>query len=224
MAYHIDLQRISLDQYSTRLKTAYLPPSRVMLRERTEERFNHLRELGIKNLNELIRFLKKKENVEELQKTAYFSGDYLKILLRELNSMLPKPNKISEFPGISDVDVEKMEKSGIKNTIQLYDRIVSLKKREDLSETTGIEASVILELTKLTDLSRIKWVSPVFARMLYDLGFDTVEKISKADPVVLHQKIIQINKERKIYKGQIGLNDIRILVDAAKEVLLEIEY
>jgi hypothetical protein len=60
--------------------------------------------------------------------------------------------------------------------------------------------------------------------MLYDLGIDTVEKASKADPVELHARINQLNKEKSIYKGQIGLNDIKIFVNAAKEVPLEIEY
>jgi hypothetical protein len=60
--------------------------------------------------------------------------------------------------------------------------------------------------------------------MLYELGIDTVEKASKADPEKLHASINLLNKERKIYKGQIGLNDMKIFVNAAKEIPLEIEY
>ena len=60
--------------------------------------------------------------------------------------------------------------------------------------------------------------------MLYDLGIDTVEKASKTDPVELNAKINQLNKEKNIYKGHFGLNDMKIFVNAAKEVPLEIEY
>jgi len=63
-----------------------------------------------------------------------------------------------------------------------------------------------------------------FAQMLYDLDYDTVEKASQADYTELHTKINQINKEQRIYKGQIGLNDIKIFVNAAKDVPLVIEY
>lgn len=152
------------------------------------------------------------------------SGDYLTILLRELNNTLPKPNKIADFTGISKDTVAKLEKIGIKNTVKLYDRIITTESRKELAESIGVGDSEILELTKLTDLSRIKWVGVTFARMLYDLGVDTVEKATKSDPIDLHARINQMNKEKNIYKGHIGLNDIKIFVNAAKEVPLEIEY
>jgi hypothetical protein len=60
---------------------------------------------------------------------------------------------------------------------------------------------------------------------LYESGFDTVKKVSIANYEDLYKKITQINKERNLYKGQIGLNDMKLCsVNAAKEVPLEIEY
>jgi uncharacterized protein YueI len=76
----------------------------------------------------------------------------------------------------------------------------------------------------LTDISRIKWVGATFARMLYHVGVDTAEKASKADYKELHKQIIQINKEKNFYKGQIGLHDMKLFVKAAKEVSLEVIY
>lgn len=224
MGYYIDLATISIDSYTTKLKSAYLPPSRMILRERLEERFGHFKDIGIKNVKELLQLLKKKDKLAELSKIECLSGDYLKILLRELNSMLPKPNRIKEFTGISADTASRLEKIGIMNTVKLYNRVIDAKSRKELANETGIDNAVILELTKLTDLSRIRWVGVTFARMLYDLGIDTVDKASKADPVDLHKKINQLNKEKNIYKGQIGLNDIRIFVDVAKEVPKEIKY
>jgi hypothetical protein len=60
--------------------------------------------------------------------------------------------------------------------------------------------------------------------MLYAIGIDTVEKVAKADYVELYKNIIQINKAQHYYKGQIGLNDMKLFVNAAKDVPLEIEY
>ena len=224
MGYYIDLEKISIDNYRKKLETAYLPPSRMMLKNKLDERFGYFKSIGIRNVQELIQLLKKKDKFEELIKINFLSEDYLTILLRELKSTLPKPNKISEFVGISADLVSQLERIGIKNTRQLYEKVIDSKKREELSEVTGISEPEILELTKLTDLSRIKWVGSTFARMLYDLGVDTVNKASKADPIDLHARINQINKEKNIYKGQIGLNDIKIFINAAKEVPLEIEY
>ncbi len=224
MGYYIDLESITIDQYKEKLDSGYLPPSRMILKEKLDERLDHFKNMGLTNVKELIQTLKKKEKLEEFSKVDCLSVDYLKILLRELNSILPKPNKINEFPDISEETVSKLEEIGIKNTQKLYDRIITKINRKELSEETGISEEEILELTKLTDLSRIKWVGVNFARMLYDLGFDTVEKASEADPVNLHKRINKINKEKGIYKGHIGLNDIRIFVNAANEVPQEVEY
>lgn len=224
MGYYIDIEKITIDAYRKKLESAYLPPSRMILKDKLDERFGYFENLGIKNVKGLIQLLKKKDKFAELSKIEYFSGDYLTILLRELNSTLPKPNKLADFVGISKETVDKLEKIGIKRTEKLYDKVIKKSDRQRLADSTGIDYQNIVELTKLSDLSRIKWVGANAARMLYDLGFDTVEKVSKADYNDLHKKINQLNKEQGIYKGAIGLNDIKILINAAKDVPLEIEY
>lgn len=224
MGYYIDLEKITIDDYSNKLISAYLPPGRMMLKEKRGERFGYFKHIGINNIKELLFLLKKKDKLAELQKIDCFSGDYLTVLLRELNSTLPKPNKIADFAGISQDSISKLERIGITNTEKLYDRIVTSDKRHDLALSTGIKDSDILELSCLSDLSRIKWVGVTFARMLYDLGIDTTEKASKSDPVDLHFRINQLNKSNGIFKGQIGLNDIKIFIAAAKEIPFEIEY
>ena len=224
MGYYIDMEKITLDDYRTRLKSAYLPPGRMILKDRPDERFGYFKSIGIKNVKELIQLLGKKARFAELSKVDCLSGEYLTILLRELNSTLPKPNKIADFTGISKDTVDKLEKIGIKNTEILYYKVLTKSDRQKLVTLSGISEKDILELTKLTDLSRIKWVGVTFARMLYDTGIDTVKKASESDPVDLHLRINLLNKEKSIFKGQIGLNDIRIFVNAAKEVPLEIEY
>lgn len=224
MGYYIDLSTISLETYRDKLANAYLPPSRMILKENRDERFGYFSRMGIKNVKELIQLLKKKDKIAELSKVGCFSNDYLIILLRELNSILPKANKIKEFPGVAKQTATKLEKAGIKDTPTFFEKVKDKAGRQNLANETGVAENEILMLTKLTDLSRIKWVGVTFAKMLYDLEIDTVEKASKADPVELHKQINQLNKEQSIYKGTIGLNDIRIFVEAAKEVPLEIEY
>jgi hypothetical protein len=224
MGYYIDLETISLDDYRTKLATAYLPPSRMLLKERMDERFACFKSMGINNVKALLKVLKKKDQLLALAKEDCFTEEYLTILLREINSTLPKPNRIAEFQGISKDVADRLESLGLNNSEKLYEKVLSKAERFELAAKTGISDQVILELTKLCDLSRIKWVGVTFARMLYELGTDNVEKVAAADPIALHAAINRLNKERNIYNGQIGLNDIRILVNEAKSIPPEIEF
>lgn len=224
MGYYIDFEKMTIDHYRLKLESAYLPPSRIILKDNLDERFGYFKNIGIKNINDLIQLLKKKDKFAELSKVRCLSGEYLSILLRELNSNLPKPTKIADFFWIPKNTIEKLEKIGIKNTEILYDKVITQSNRRILAESLGIDYQHILELTKLTDLSRIKWVGVTYAHILYTLGVDTVEKVSQADANNLHTRINQIIKENNIFKGQIGFNDIKILIETAAEIPLEIEY
>src|SRR5574344_981528 len=224
MGYYIDLEKISIDDYREKLESAYLPPSRLILKDKLDERFGYFKSIGIKNVKGLIQVLKKKDKLAELSMVDCFSGDYLTILLRELNSTLQKPNKISDFIDIKKNTIDRLEKIGITNTEKLYARVGEKSDGQKLADSTGIEYQDILKLTKLSDLSRIKWVGVTYAQMLYDLGVDTVEKVSESDPIDLHTKINRMIKEKNIFKGAIGLNDVKILIESASELPIEIEY
>jgi hypothetical protein len=224
MGYYVDLVKITIDDYQTKLQSAYLPPSRMVLKEKLDERFGYFKNRGINNVKELMQLLKKKETFTELSKVHCLSGDYLTILLRELNSTLPKPNNIADFSWLSKQIIDKLAKTGIINTEKLYDKVLTKIDRQKLADSTAIDYAAILELTKLADLSRIKWVGATYAQMLHDLGVDTVEKVSKSDPTDLHASINQRIKEHAIFKGGIGINDVNILIETAKELPLDITY
>lgn len=224
MGYYIDLEKVTIKDYREQLEKAYLPPSRMLLKEKLDERFTCLENTGVKNVKALIQLLNKKDKVAALSKVSCLSGDYLTILLRELNSIHPKPNKIADFIEISKTTVSGLAKAGITNTEKLYNQVIRKSDRQKLAEETGVKYQDILALTKLADLSRIKWVGVTYAQMLYDLGVDTVEKVSTSDPVELHARLNQLIKERNIFKGAIGLNDVKILIASASALPVEIEY
>jgi len=224
MGYYIDLEKISIEEYQEYLGKSELLPSRRIIKENLDERFDYFKSIGIKNVFELLHILKKKDKFTELANVKCFSTEYLKILLRELNSIQPKPNRIKDFRGISQETIMALEKYGFTNTFKLFEKIKTPQNRNELVKITGICAEEILKITKLTDLSRIRWVGTTFAQMLYDIGIDTAEKAANSDYKYLHLKINQINKENNYYKGSIGLNDMKLFVNAAKEITLEVEY
>ena len=222
--YYIDLKTVFLTEYENELEQADLIPGRKVLKEDLKERFAILKENGITNLDELLAAMKTLDKLKEFARETNMNEEYLVILKREIASSQPKPVNLTDFPGISDNAVNKFEQLGIKNTLHLFQFVRTEAERKKLSEKTGISYHEILELTKLTDVSRIKWVGANFARLLVDSGCDTAEKVSKADYKALYDTLMKINEEKKYFKGKFGLNDMKLCRDAAIKVPEAIQF
>ena len=221
MAYYINLNDITLDEYQATLKAADLLPRRRILQQNTETVFSLLKAQGLKTLADLQAALKTKPKLMGLAEQTGIDADYLTILIREINSLQPRPNKLADFPETPAGVVEKLADIGIKHTLHLYDRILTPAGRVALAAEIGVDAEAILRLAKLTDLSRIRWVNHTFAYVLLEAGYDTSAKVAQADPAQLYQDVKALNAEREIYKGQIGLHDMVLCVNAAKDVVQE---
>jgi hypothetical protein len=196
----------------------------MILKENIDEIFDTIKDRKIENVDELQKALKSKKKLQDFSKRSGIQEDYLKILVREINSYHQKPNRIKDFPGVSEQVALTLEKLGLKNTLQLFDKILTPQNRAELSVQTGINAAEILKLAKLADLSRIRWVNHTFAYVLLEAGCDSAGKVAEADYQELYEKVKNLNEEREIYKGHIGLHDMKLCVEAAKDVSREIEY
>ncbi|NJM16082.1 MAG: hypothetical protein HC896_12560 [Bacteroidales bacterium] len=74
MAYYIDLEKISIDAYRIKLELAYLPPSRMMLKDKLDERFGYFKGLGIENAKALLQVLKKRTSLPNCRRlNAYLA-------------------------------------------------------------------------------------------------------------------------------------------------------
>lgn len=224
MGFYIDLKNISIDKYKKILKSADLLPSRKILKANIDDIFDTIKKQEIENVDELRRGLRNKNKLQEFSKKSGISEDYLKILIRVTNSYRQKPNKIKDFPGLSENVILKLEDLGIRNSLQIFDKILTPQSRNEISSQTGISEHEISKLAKLTDLSRIRWVNHTFAYVLLEAGYDTAEKVAGANFKELYEEVIKLNEERGIYKGHIGLHDMKLCVEVAKDVSLEIEY
>jgi hypothetical protein len=224
MGYYIDLEGISIDEYREILKSAELLPRRMILKENIDDVFDIIKTQKIKNVDELRTALKSKKKLKDFSKQTGIPEDYLTILIREVNSYRQRPNKIKEFPGVPEDVVLSLENLGITNTLQLYAKILTPQSRKELSSQTGISKNEIIRLATLTDLSRIRWVNHTFAYVLFEAGYDTAEKVAAADYRELYEKVKRLNDEREIYKGHIGQHDMKLCVEAARDVSFEIEY
>lgn len=224
MGYYIDLNKISLDDLKNKIQSSELLPSQQILKQDIDLKFDSLKSRKIENLDDLKHRLKNKNNIKELSIDTSIKTDYLTILRRYLNSFHPPPRKLVDFPTLSHLTVDKLEKMGISTTPQLYEKVVTKELRNNLKTDLGIAEDEILFLTKLTDVSRLKYVSPIYATLIVFSGYDTVQKIRNADYNDFHKQLVKINKEKNLYKGRINLKDIKYLVNETDYVPLDVEY
>jgi hypothetical protein len=222
--YYIDLESVSLSDYQSELQNTELLPSRSIIKEDIEKRFEILSQHGVNCLNDILTLLKTPAKLEAFARISGLSREYLGILRREIASSQPKPVNLSEYPNIRKKTTETLEHLGIKNSKQLFYLVRTDVDRHALSQKTGIPYDEILELTKLTDVSRIKWVGANFARLLVDSPCNTVERVSNADYTDLYQTLVMINKEKRYFNGMFGSHDVKLCVIAAKNVPRAISY
>jgi hypothetical protein len=222
--YHINLSQFTLVQLREIVESGDLLPSRQILGEQVPERFAILESMGINNLQELITALSTKKKVERFAQESGLPLDYLTILRRQAGSYVPGPVYFKDIPGLDPDHVERLASAGIKQTKQLFERTKTRAERADLSEQTGIPADALLELVKLTDLARAGWVGPVFARIIYETGVDSVSKLAEQRPEVLFEKALAVNREQQLTRASFTLKDVKACIETAKSLPKVIEY
>ncbi len=212
--YHIDLTKFSLRQLKSSLQNRELIPSRVILKEKLEERFNTLKINGIKNLQDLADALKTKQKIETFSKKADLPVDYLTILNREAKSYLPSPKRLKDFPGIDSKDIDALESIGIKNTKQLFNKGKNAGEVKKLSQLTGIPIDKLNELVALSDLARLYGVGPVFARIIYDAGIKSAKSFVKHKA----ETLVEIYEDNTQKKADFGAKDLAFSLELAREL------
>lgn len=103
--------------------------------------------------------------------------------------------------------------------------MLSPDARIAFSKQHQIDLAALLELTKLTDLARLKWVGPKFAKLLLESGYDTVAKVATSNDEELYATMMRVNAEKNIYAGRLGLEDLKQWVKfAVQDVPRVIQY
>lgn len=221
--YFIDLEKYPLDKYREILKESELLPGRRILHEQLDKRFDRFKMCGITDLQQLVENLKTKSRISHLSADTGVPEEYLVILKRELNRLLPKTVTISEFPGADTVLVSKLNEIGVKNTGHLFKQCDTRKKRNALSNELNTGIDKLEELTKMADLSRIWGVGPVFCRIFYETGVDTVKKVAKAKAEPLYKALMKVNEEKKYTKARFVVKDVALCIDIAEDLPKTIE-
>lgn len=223
MGYHVDLETISIKDFTIHIKSSYLIPSWKILEDDLDSRMTYFESIGIHNLADIKQALKNKAKIHDFAAENNLPEDYLIVLRRVVNGFHPKPNKFADFPNIPDEIKEILAQHGFRHTLDLYDRIITSEQRSRLGAELGIDRKEVLKLAQLTDLSRIKWVNHTFAFVLHECGYETASMISQETPQALHEKVKLLNEERKFYDAHIGINDMRLVISSANMLQKEID-
>jgi hypothetical protein len=143
--------------------------------------------------------------------------------LRELR-IKRKSFLLRNFRYVNPNYVKKLASVGIKNVEQMLEEGYSKKGRQEISKKTDIPLDSILEFVKLSDLARIQGIKSIRARLYYDAGVDTIEKLAQWNPQELRTMLIEF-VERSKFDGIAPLpKEIEFSIKKAKKLPNKVEY
>jgi hypothetical protein len=103
---------------------------------------------------------------------------YSQIVREKHTAKQRKPFKLKDFKDVNQEAIQRLSAVGIETVDDMLEASKTSSMRRELSEGTGIEIERILELAKLSNLTRLGAVKAVRARLYHDSGFDTLKKIA----------------------------------------------
>ncbi len=123
---------------------------------------------------------------------------------------------VSTIKGMTPDLAAKLKEQGITNTDHLLEASKTASARRALAQKVGVENSVLLELVNRADLSRIKGIGDAYANLLEEAGVDSVKELAHRTPANLHDKLVQVNTEKKTVPRPPSLDQVTTWVDEAK--------
>jgi hypothetical protein len=126
-----------------------------------------------------------------------------------------------------DIDptyIKKLTKVGIKNVEDMLQAGTTLSQRKSLAEKTQIPYDVILELVKISDLTRVGYVKEKLTRLYYNAGVQTPQELSKWSPIELHNHFKDYI-EQSGWEGMVPyVSDLQNNIERAKKINSLVEY
>ncbi len=132
--------------------------------------------------------------------------------------------KLIDVEGIGEAYARKLEAIGIDTTDKLLKAGSTPKGRKELAEKAGISEKLILEWVNHLDLFRIKGIGSEYADLLEEAGVDSVPELAQRNPENLFNKLIEVNKEKKLVRRLPTLSQVEDWVAQAKQLPRVIEY
>jgi len=134
------------------------------------------------------------------------------------------PFKLGDFRDIDPEIIAMLETRRIKNVDQMLAAGGTKRGRSTLARETGIPEKIILELVRLCDLARLPGVKGIRARLYYNAGVDSVEKMAGWEPEALRVMVTRY-VERTGFDGIPPLpKEVSSTIANAKKLPIIVEY
>ena len=107
---------------------------------------------------------------------------------------------VKDIEGIGKTNGRKLEKEGIKTLEGLLKRGASRKGRREIAKNCKISEKLVLGWVNRADLCRIRGVASEYSDLLEKSGVDTVKELAKRKAANLHNRMVTVNKKRKLVR------------------------
>ncbi len=170
-----------------------------------KERNKKLDETTKKDIEQYVEKLERNE--QSAKGTLYVLINYFKFtrnneLLKHTSSLRAERTKksrrifpIREFLDINPLYIKKLEEISIRNVQDMLNMGKTKKQREKLAKQLNVPEEAILELVKLSDLTRLGYVKAKLTRLFYNSGLDSPQKIAEFEPDELHSFFVKFVQE-----------------------------
>ena len=132
--------------------------------------------------------------------------------------------KIVDVEGIGAKYADKLTKAGVVTTDALLKAGATPKGRKALAEKTGIGDALILTWVNHVDLYRIKGVGSEYSELLEAAGVDTIPELAQRKAGNLIQKIVEVNKAKKLVRKLPVESQVADWIEQAKKLPRVITY
>jgi predicted flap endonuclease-1-like 5' DNA nuclease len=132
--------------------------------------------------------------------------------------------KIVDVEGIGPKYAAKLGEGGISTTEDLLKKGASPKGRKEIAEKTGIGEALILKWVNHVDLYRIKGVGSEYSDLLEAAGVDTIPELAQRNAINLTQKMVAVNKEKKLVRKLPVESQVADWIEQAKKLPRVLTY
>jgi predicted flap endonuclease-1-like 5' DNA nuclease len=124
--------------------------------------------------------------------------------------------KIIDIEGIGPVNAGKLAVAGVTTTGQLLKAGAGPAGRTELSGTTGISATQLLEWVNRADLFRVKGVGTQYSDLLEAAGVDSPTELATRNAENLQAKLAEVNGTKKLVRQVPSLRQVEAIIASAK--------
>jgi predicted flap endonuclease-1-like 5' DNA nuclease len=132
--------------------------------------------------------------------------------------------KLETIEGIGPVYAQKLRAAGVGTVETLLKAGHTPQGRRELVEKTGIGMEHILGWVNRADLMRVRGIGEEYGDLLEKAGVDTVVALALRNADNLHQKMLEVNEEKRLVRRPPTRDMIAHWIEQAKALPRVVTY